>query len=80
VARHLDELEARLLDWAQFTRQKIEQGISDSELIEALRQYGNREMAERGVDASSYDLGAGYELIALGYARYWRKKLAQGTP
>jgi hypothetical protein len=32
-------------------------------------------MQAQGADPSSYDLGAGYELIALGYARYWRKKL-----
>lgn len=75
VVRHIDELEARLLDWARWTREQIEQGISDAELIERLRQYGNHEMAQLGVDASSYDLGAGYELIALGYARYWRKRL-----
>lgn len=78
VASHLDDLEARLLNWAEFTRQHIEQGIDDLELISRLRQYGDREMATLGVDPSSYDLGAGYELIALGYARYWRKKQAQG--
>lgn len=75
VVRHLDELEARLLDWAQFTRTLIEQGVSDAELIQRLRDYGNEEMRTQNVNPSSYDLGAGYELIALGYARYWRKKL-----
>lgn len=75
VARHLDELETRLLDWAQFTRALIEQGVSDAELIQQLRDYGNEEMRTQSVNPSSYDLGAGYELIALGYARYWRKKL-----
>lgn len=75
VARHLDELETRLLDWAQFTRALIEQGVSDAELIQQLRDYGNEEMRTQNVNPSSYDLGAGYELIALGYARYWRKKL-----
>jgi glyoxylase-like metal-dependent hydrolase (beta-lactamase superfamily II) len=75
VARHLDELEARLLDWAGFTRALVEQGVSDAELIQQLRAYGDAEMQAQGADPSSYDLGAGYELIALGYARYWRKKL-----
>jgi hypothetical protein len=75
VARHLDELEARLLDWAGFTRALVEQGVSDAELIQRMRDYGNAEMQAHGADPSSYDLGAGYELIALGYARYWRKKL-----
>jgi glyoxylase-like metal-dependent hydrolase (beta-lactamase superfamily II) len=75
VARHLDELEARLLDWAGFTRALVEQGVSDAELIQQLREYGNAEMQAQGADPSRYDLGAGYELIALGYARYWRKKL-----
>jgi glyoxylase-like metal-dependent hydrolase (beta-lactamase superfamily II) len=75
VARHLDELEARLLDWAGFTRALVEQGVSDAELMQRLRDYGNAEMQAQGADPSSYDLGAGYELIALGYARYWRKKL-----
>ncbi len=79
VARHLDELEARLLDWAQFTRRLIEQGASDAELMQALRTYGNEEMKQLGVEPSSYDLGAGYELIALGFSRYWRKKLEQRT-
>jgi glyoxylase-like metal-dependent hydrolase (beta-lactamase superfamily II) len=75
VERHLDELEARLLSWAAFTRDLIQQGVSDSELMHRLRDYGNEEMRQQGADPSSYDLGAGYELIALGYARYWRKKL-----
>jgi glyoxylase-like metal-dependent hydrolase (beta-lactamase superfamily II) len=75
VARHLDELEARLLDWAGFTRALVERGVSDAELIQRLREYGDAEMHAQGADPSSYDLGAGYELIALGYARYWRKKL-----
>lgn len=75
VARHLDELEARLLDWAVFTRARVEQGIADADLIQQLREYGDAEMRRLSVDPSSYDLGAGYELIALGYARYWRKKL-----
>ncbi len=75
VARHLDDLEARLLNWAEFTRPFVEQGAPDTELMNALREYGNAEMRQMGVDPSSYDLGAGYELIALGYARYWRKKL-----
>lgn len=75
VARHLDELETRLLDWAAFTRARVEQGITDADLIQQLREYGDAEMRRLSVDPSSYDLGAGYELIALGYARYWRKKL-----
>ncbi|MDW8051516.1 MAG: MBL fold metallo-hydrolase [Armatimonadota bacterium] len=75
VARHLDELEARLLDWANFTRALIEQGVSNDELIHRLREYGNAEMARQNVDPSRYDLGASYEFAALGYARYWRKKL-----
>ncbi len=75
VARHLDELERRLLDWGNFTRQLVEQGRAESEMITALQEYGNAEMQALGVDPSSYDLGAGYQLIALGYARYWRKKL-----
>ncbi|MCS7190422.1 MAG: MBL fold metallo-hydrolase, partial [Fimbriimonadales bacterium] len=75
VERHLNELETRLLDWAAFTRQLIEQGVSDGELMQRLRDYGNDEMRHQGVEPSSYDLGAGYELIALGFARYWRKKL-----
>ncbi|MCX7993573.1 MAG: MBL fold metallo-hydrolase [Fimbriimonadales bacterium] len=75
VERHLNELETRLLNWAVFTRELIEQGVSESVLMQRLRDYGNDEMRQQGVDPSSYDLGAGYELIALGYARYWRKKL-----
>lgn len=75
VARHLDELETRLLNWAGFTRSLIEQGATDAELIQRLRDHGNSEMRQESVDPSSYDLGAGYELIALGYARYWRKQL-----
>ena len=75
VKRHLDELEQRLLDWGHFTRQLVEHGRSDEEIIRALQEYGNAEMQAQGVDPSSYDLGAGYQLIAMGYARYWRKKL-----
>ncbi|MCX7926408.1 MAG: hypothetical protein N2554_11465, partial [Fimbriimonadales bacterium] len=75
VERPLNELETRLLDWAAFTRQLIEQGVSDGELMQRLRDYGDDEMRHQGVEPSSYDLGAGYELIALGFARYWRKKL-----
>ncbi|MCS7209545.1 MAG: MBL fold metallo-hydrolase [Fimbriimonadales bacterium] len=75
VERHLNELEARLLNWAEFTRHLIEQGVPDGELIQRMRDYGNEEMRQQAADPSSYDLGAGYELIALGYARYWRKKL-----
>ncbi len=81
VARHLDELERRLLDWGEFTRQLVEQGRTDDEIIAELERYGNAEMQAIGADPSSYDLGAGYQLIALGYARYWRKKLQQeNTP
>lgn len=77
VARHLDELERRLLDWGALTRQLVEQGRTDEEIIAALQEYGNSEMQAQGVDPSSYDLGAGYQLIAMGYARYWRKRLEQ---
>jgi len=75
VSRHLDELEQRLLNWGQFTRQLVEQGQSDDQVTAALQEYGNAEMQAQGVNPASYDLGAGYQLIALGYARYWRKKL-----
>ena len=75
VERHLNELETRLLDWAAFTRNLVEQGVSDSELIQHLRTYGDEEMRQQGVEPTNYELGAGYELIALGFARYWRKKL-----
>ena len=75
VERHLNELETRLLDWAAFTRNLVEQGVSDSELIQHLRTYGDEEMRQLGVEPTNYELGAGYELIALGFARYWRKKL-----
>jgi len=37
--------------------------------------YGDGEMHAQGVDPSRYDLGAGYELIALGYPLYGCKKL-----
>ncbi|GIV10716.1 MAG: MBL fold hydrolase [Fimbriimonadales bacterium] len=76
VERHLNELETRLLNWGAFTRELIEQGVANGDLVQRLRDYGNEEMRLQHVDPSSYDLGAGYELIALGYARYWRKKLA----
>jgi glyoxylase-like metal-dependent hydrolase (beta-lactamase superfamily II) len=74
VSRHLDELEHRLLQWGEFTRQLVEQGLSDEQIIEAVQAYGNAEMQALGVEPSSYDLGAGYQLIAMGYARYWRKR------
>ncbi|MFN4034367.1 MAG: MBL fold metallo-hydrolase, partial [Fimbriimonadales bacterium] len=74
VARHLHELEQRLLGWGAFTRQLVEQGRTDEEIIAALQAYGNAEMQAQGVEPSSYDLGAGYQLIAMGYARYWRKR------
>jgi glyoxylase-like metal-dependent hydrolase (beta-lactamase superfamily II) len=74
VSRHLDELEHRLLEWGEFTRQLVEQGLSDEQIIEAVQAYGNAEMQALGVEPSSYDLGAGYQLIAMGYARYWRKR------
>jgi hypothetical protein len=31
-------------------------------------------MQALGMEPTRYDLGAGYQLIALGYARYWRKR------
>jgi glyoxylase-like metal-dependent hydrolase (beta-lactamase superfamily II) len=74
VPRHLDELEHRLLQWGEFTRQLVEQGLSDEQIIAAVQAYGNAEMQALGVEPSSYDLGAGYQLIAMGYARYWRKR------
>jgi glyoxylase-like metal-dependent hydrolase (beta-lactamase superfamily II) len=74
VARHLDELERRLLDWGEFTRQRVEQGWSDEQIVAALEAYGNAEMQALGMEPTRYDLGAGYQLIALGYARYWRKR------
>jgi len=74
VTRHLDELEHRLLAWGEFTRQLVEQGLSDEQIITSLQEYGNAEMQALGVEPTSYDLGAGYQLIALGYARYWRKR------
>ncbi len=80
VTRHLDELEHRLLAWGEFTRQLVEQGLSDEQIITALQEYGNAEMQALGVEPTSYDLGAGYQLIALGYARYWRKVLITDKP
>lgn len=75
VGRHLDDLEKRLVAWAEFTRPLVEKGISGDELVTAIREHAEAEMRSLGVPADSYDLGVSYELVARGYERYWRKKL-----
>ncbi len=75
VTHHLDDLERRLVAWANFTRPLIEQGVGGDELVSAIREHAEAEMRSLGVPADSYDLGVSYELVARGYERYWRKKL-----
>ena len=78
IPRHLDELEAGLLRWANWMRPHYEQGKKAEEVTPLFQAFVRQELAAAGVTEAQYDL---YEnanpawMSVAGLLRYWRKKL-----
>ena len=68
VARHLDELRLRLLDWAE----SVEGGASEEEFVE----YALAELSDSGEDSGSYTQAMPFWQSYRGLARWAEKKKA----
>ncbi|MCB0564684.1 MAG: MBL fold metallo-hydrolase [Phaeodactylibacter sp.] len=80
IHRHLDELEAGLLRWANWMRPHYEQGKKAAEITPLFQAFVKQQLAAAEVTEAQYDL---YEnanpawMSVAGLLRYWRKKLEQ---
>ncbi|WP_119066157.1 MBL fold metallo-hydrolase [Rubrobacter indicoceani] len=79
VARHLDELEVRLMSWLAAVEKEMRAGTARDEIAVALKQRGDAEMFEAGLsqaDSEHYDLAGNYGMLTDGLMRYVKKKNA----
>lgn len=78
IGRHLDELEAVLLQWAGWMRPFYEQGKTAEEITPLFQAFVKAQLAAAGVAGEQYEL---YEnanpawMSVAGLLRYWQKKL-----
>lgn len=75
---HLNDLESRLLNWGELVREKLDAAAEEAEVIESLYQQAQSEMEALGIEPAEYDVAASYQMVAMGYIRYWRRKREKG--
>ncbi len=79
VNAHLDELEARLLSWAEWMRPRYEAGTPASEITPVFQAFVRRQLAAAGVEGEhldQYEAANPAWMSVAGLLRYWKKKLA----
>jgi len=76
VAAHLDELEARLLDWAERVRRSLDEDASDEARADRFTAAVAEELRHHlpADDATAYFTNAGIRESWYGLARYWRRR------
>lgn len=77
VARHLEELRARLHGWRDLVLGAVRGGAGQAVVAGLLERHANEELEAAGTDAETrrrYGLVAGYEMNAAGLVRYLTKR------
>jgi glyoxylase-like metal-dependent hydrolase (beta-lactamase superfamily II) len=76
VADHLDRLERRLLDWAQWIKPFYERGEDAASVVPQFQAFVREELAAAGISAADmvrYEFANPSWMSVSGLMRYWRK-------
>ncbi|TNE62778.1 MAG: MBL fold metallo-hydrolase [Bacteroidetes bacterium] len=77
-ADHLDQLEARLLRWADWMRPYAEKQVPPAEIVPEFEAFVRQELEEAGIEGKGleqYEAANPAYMSVAGLLRYWRKKL-----
>jgi len=77
VETHLDALEKRLLDWANWMKPRYEAGDPVTEIAPDFEKYVRKELADHGLDQEGlrqYDAANPPWMSVAGLLRYWKKR------
>ena len=79
VQEHLDQLEERLLEWANWMRPHYEKGTSVEEVRPAFEKFVKENLLRAGMEGKQliqYEYANPSWMSVAGLMRYWRKKLS----
>ena len=82
-AASLDELERRLASWANWTKQRLNEGKSEQEIIPEFELFVERELLAGGAteqEVEIYEKADPASMTVAGLARYWRKHHPEEVP
>jgi len=71
---HWNDLETRLVAWADLIHAAMLDGVNETEMVQRLMTSATQEMQALGADIAAYDVAASYEGNVQGLVRYWNKK------
>ncbi|MFP4092055.1 MAG: MBL fold metallo-hydrolase [Cyclobacteriaceae bacterium] len=74
---HLDELERRLIDWANWIQEKVEMGQGEEETVPEFRAFVAEQLRKEGVGELAirqYEAANPSGMSVTGLMRYWQKK------
>lgn len=83
VTEHLTQLPTRLDTWARLVADASARGDDRQQIIHALQDFGDREIADGGDHDSAverYDLATPYNMSVDGFLRYFRKRTSANSP
>ncbi|HKM57412.1 MAG TPA: hypothetical protein VJX28_01615, partial [Chthoniobacterales bacterium] len=72
----LDALEERLFSWAEWMRQRMIEGKSESQMVTEFEQFTNQELLANGTPnelLTTYEQADPASMSVGGLTRYWRK-------
>ncbi|MBI5303847.1 MAG: MBL fold metallo-hydrolase [Chloroflexi bacterium] len=73
---HWNDLETRLVAWANVIRAAMLDDADETEMVKRLTASATQEMQAVGADVDAYNVASSYEGIVQGLVRYWNKKNA----
>jgi glyoxylase-like metal-dependent hydrolase (beta-lactamase superfamily II) len=79
VAWHLDDLERRLVEWAEWSGRRLGEGATEARLAEELRQRAHGEVLRAGGDdalARAYEEAVPAAMMAAGLVRFHARRTA----
>lgn len=79
IAKHLEELEVMLDDWAGWMKPHFEKGTDREEVTQAFKKYAAGQLEEKGLDEErilQYEHANPAWMSVAGLLRYWKKKTA----
>ena len=82
-AASLGELERRLASWANWTKQRLNEGKSEQEIIPEFELFVERELLAGGAteqEVEIYEKADPASMTVAGLARYWRKHHPEEVP
>ncbi len=71
---HWNDLNTRLVAWADLARAAMLDGADEAEMVKRLTASAAQEMASVGANVAAYNVAASYEGNVQGLVRYWNKK------